>query len=285
MPIAEISGFLPATEPFDGEGVLAWLGSRTIDGVEYRQQNSYGRLLALTGGPAVVTIRVEAAGVALRAQLAEPGDERELIERCEHVFDLGHNPRPLIAALGQDPILGELLQQRPGVRLVGNFDGFEVLIRTIVGQQISVARARAVLSRLTAELGEPASFPLAAELGLTRLFPKPDALASLAPTDLPMPRSRGRALIDAAALVSAGELDLRPGADRAILRERLLSVRGIGPWTVDLVLMRALGEPDILLATDLVLGRELTRRGAEPVHTDDWAPWRSYVSFLLWRAS
>ncbi len=111
------------------------------------------------------------------------------------------------------------------------------------------------------------------------------ALADLDPETLPMPRSRGRAVATIAGAVAAGELDLSPGADRAATRAALVALRGIGPWTADYVLMRGLGDPDVLLTTDLVLRRELDARGLTPEQTDRWAPWRSYAGLHLWRSA
>jgi AraC family transcriptional regulator of adaptative response / DNA-3-methyladenine glycosylase II len=170
--------------------------------------------------------------------------------------------------------------------------------RAVIGQQVSVAGARTVLGRLTRSYGEPASDTRSgprsgagsaeagsAEAAAELLFPDAATVAAIDPAELPMPRARGRTLVRLAALIADGEIALDPGADRDETRAALLRVPGIGPWTADYLRMRALGDPDVMLATDLgvrtcaaALGIDLT--GGRP----EWAPWRSYVTHHLWAA-
>jgi AraC family transcriptional regulator of adaptative response / DNA-3-methyladenine glycosylase II len=133
--------------------------------------------------------------------------------------------------------------------------------------------------------GAQVDLPLARRHGLQRAFPAPDVVAKVPPESLPMPRSRARALATLGQAVDAGDMVLDPGADRDEARASLLALPGVGPWTADYVLMRALSHPDVLLTTDLVLRRELERRGLGSDQTDRWRPWRSYAGMHLWRAA
>jgi AraC family transcriptional regulator of adaptative response / DNA-3-methyladenine glycosylase II len=184
------------------------------------------------------------------------------------------------AALGTRPELAALVRKRPGLRAPGAVDGFELAVRAVVGQQVSVAGARRVLARLVERAG-PVAFPDEPD----RLFPSAAELAAVEPSELPMPKARAETLRVLAEALAAGGLALDPGADRAAARAALRAVPGLGPWTTGYVLMRALGDPDVLLATDLGVRRaarslDLDLTGGRP----DWAPWRSYATHHLWAA-
>jgi AraC family transcriptional regulator of adaptative response / DNA-3-methyladenine glycosylase II len=154
-------------------------------------------------------------------------------------------------------------------------DGFELAVRAIVGQQVSVAGARTVLGRIVNEYGTNAFDGMD-----WRLFPTPADLADLDPAELPMPTSRGRAITAVARAMAGGELELHAGADREASRNALLAIRGVGPWTADYLLMRAIGDPDIYLDTDLGIRHALARLPA--FDANGCAPWRSYLSHHLW---
>ena len=171
------------------------------------------------------------------------------------------------------------------MRLPGQVDGFEVAVRAIVGQQVSVAGARTILGRFATAYGTPVTFDLAAEHGLTHAFATAESMSKADDTALSMPRSRAQALIGVARSVASGELDLDPGADRDETHARLLAHRGIGPWTADYIVMRAFGHPDVMLETDLIIRRVLTHHGIDADRTTTWQPWRSYAALHLWRAS
>jgi AraC family transcriptional regulator of adaptative response / DNA-3-methyladenine glycosylase II len=164
------------------------------------------------------------------------------------------------------------------LRSPGAVDGFEMAMRAVVGQQISVTGARTILGRIAADFGAVA---FNGEPWL--LFPSATDFASTDPAGLPMPRKRAATLHTLAGALASGELALDPGADRAAARTALLALPGIGPWTADYLLMRAIGDPDILLASDLGV-----RKAADSLDIEiddrrlDWAPWRSYASHHLW---
>ncbi len=256
-----------------------------MPGLESVADGTYARLVSLPHGPGVVELTPAADHVVARLELADLRDTGVAVERSRRLLDLDADPVAIDEALAADPVLADLVHEAPGLRLPGGFNAVEVAVRTVVGQQVSVAGARTVLGRLVAQEGEAVDLALAQEHGLTHLFPSVEVLADLDPETLPMPRSRGRAVATVAGAVAAGGLDLSPGADRAATRAALLALPGIGPWTADYVLMRGLGDPDVLLTSDLVLRRELEHRRVTADHAARWAPWRSYAGMHLWRAA
>jgi AraC family transcriptional regulator of adaptative response / DNA-3-methyladenine glycosylase II len=273
--------------PFDAAGLLAYLAARAIPGVEAldRTTATYRRVLDLPHGPGVVALRPERDHVACRLRLADPRDLDAAVGRCRRLLGLDADPAAVLAALGEDPLIGALVRAVPGRRVPGAVDGAELAVRAVIGQQVSVAGARTVGGRLAATLGAPLAEPVD---GLTHAFPTAAALAAGDPEELPMPRARARALTGLARALAEGDVVLDPGTDRAAARAALLALPGIGPWTVEYVAMRALGDPDAFPGTDLVLRKALVRLG----HGDDaraiaataerWRPWRAYAAQHLW---
>ncbi|MBV9594073.1 MAG: hypothetical protein JO147_09835 [Actinobacteria bacterium] len=269
---------LPYPEPMDVGATLAYLGARAIPGVERVTGSSYARTLSLPGGPA--RVEVTAAAGALHAELsaASEADAELAIGVLRQLFDLDADVRGVDEALGRDAHLAPLVAARPGLRSPGAIDGFELLIRAIVGQQVSVAGARTVLGRISATFGKPA-FDDAED----RLFPTPSALAGA--HELPMPARRAETIRQVARLVDEGALRLDAAAEPAQARARMLSVPGIGEWTADYVAMRALGDRDVLMHHDLGVRRTVTELGIPLTgRRPDWAPWRTYVTHHLWAA-
>ena len=232
---------LPAREPFDWPRLLDWLGARAIAGLEAVADGIYTR-----GGVAVARVDggIEVSGEADPAVVAR-------------VFDVGHDP----AALGDDP----LFERAPGIRVPGAWSGWELAVRAVLGQQVSVAGARRTAQKLVAELGEAGHFP------------PPEAVAS---GPLPgMPAARARALRALAEAV-AGGLALDPPLDVAATRAALLALPGFGPWTVEYIAMRAQRDPDAWPGSDLWLKRAAA--GSDP---ERWRPWRAYAAMVLWQTS
>lgn len=276
---------LAVRQPFHAEGLLSFLGARAIDGAETVDGNVYARIVTLPHGDGVVELALHADHVDCQLELEDLRDTAVAVDRCRSLLDLDADPLAIDDVLSAGSALGPLVKAAPGLRLPGQTDGFEVAIRAIVGQQISVARARTILGRFAHTYGAPVDFELAREHDLTHAFAKPDALADLVPEVLPMPKARARALIGVAQAVADGKIDLAPGADRGASRADLLAMPGIGPWTADYIVMRALGDPDILLETDLIIRRVLTALDLSVEDAEAWRPWRSYVAMHLWRGS
>ena len=284
---------LAAREPFDGRGVLQYIADHAVTGVERMVVDTEGRStgverwIDLPHGPAFVRVDLDEAraGVRVSATLAALGDVAPLTARIRRWFDLDADAVAIDAALGGDPLLGPLVAALPGIRIPGSVDPAETLLRTIVGQQISLPAARTVLGRLAADLGD------AVEPGALRRFPSAALIAEHGARVLRGPARRVRTIVETAEALSSGALALDVGLTTSELRERLLRMPGIGPWTADYVALRVLGSPDLLLDTDLVLLRTLRASGAASTSREAarlgerWAPWRSYATLHLWRAA
>ncbi len=276
---------LAVRPPFDADGLLAWFRPRLIEGVEAIEGETYARVLSLPHGVGAVELELRRDRVVARLELTDLRDLGPAVHRCRRLLDLDADPVAIDEALSSDPVLAPLVVATPGIRLPGQVDGFEVAVRAIVGQQVSVAGARTSLGRIAAAHGREVDLDLAARWGLTHAFARPADLADAAPEEFAMPRGRAAAILEVARAMADGQLELDSGTDRDGARERLLAIRGIGPWTADYVRMRALSDPDVLLDTDLVLRRVLEREGLDRTRTDAWRPWRSYASLHLWRVA
>jgi AraC family transcriptional regulator of adaptative response / DNA-3-methyladenine glycosylase II len=272
---------LAVRQPFAAASLLGFLRSRAASGIETCSESTYARTLRLPHGHGTVDLEPQADRVLCRLALSDLRDLASAVERCRRLLDLDADPVAIDDQLGCDPLLAPLVAKRPGLRVPGHVDGFEVAVRAIVGQQISVAGARTILSRLVEEHGDRAFD----DGQLTHLFPTPEALGGLDADALPMPRSRGRALIGLAAAVAGGDVVLDRSADRLSVRESLLALTGIGPWTADYIALRALGDPDVFLAGDLGVRQGLSAIGAvgNPAEVAAaWRPWRSYALMHVW---
>jgi AraC family transcriptional regulator, regulatory protein of adaptative response / DNA-3-methyladenine glycosylase II len=275
---------LPVRAPFDFESLLAFLAERAVAGVEVGEARSYARTLRLPYGSGRVRLTPASDRVECRLDLADLRDLAAAVERCRRLLDLDADPVVIDEHLGSDELLRPLVTRHPGMRVPGHVDGFEVAVRAVVGQQISVAGARTILSRLVTAYGDEVD----AGGPLGWLFPSAGAIAAADPETLPMPRARARALVGLAAAVSQGRVVLDRSADRADVRAALLALPGVGPWTADYIALRALGDPDVFLPTDLGVRRALARLGPNALvdqRDAAWRPWRSYALMHLWSTS
>ena len=267
---------LPYRESMDLAATLGFLAARAVPGVEDADANGYSRTVRAPHGAALVTLTAGEGHVACRLQLADQRDLVTVVARVRRLLDLDADPQAVDAVLGADPQLSPLVAKHPGLRSPGAVDGLEMAVRAVVGQQVSVRGARTVLGWLAATLGDPV-------FETWRLFPSAEALADAAPDAFPMPRARAATIRALAGEIASGRLLLDPGADRTEARATLLALRGIGPWTVDYLRMRALGDPDVLLGGDLGIREAAGRSGIEVTGgRPDWAPWRSYATHHLW---
>ncbi len=276
--------------PLAREALLGFLSKRAIPGVEEIASGSYRRVAAIGGAIGVVSAQVPTSGSAIEVEIDDSLAEvtEQVLAGVRRLFDLDADPAVIDAALSADPRLRPLVAGTPGLRVPGAFDGFEIAVRAIIGQQISVAAARTITGRIAARLGQP--LPTAAG-GLHVAFPRPDALAAAAFDGLGMPASRGATLVSLARAICDGRLGLAPDGDHEEVRAALLAIPGIGPWTAAYVAMRALGDHDALPASDLVL-RQVLSNGAGPVSTraveeqaSRWSPWRAYAVAHLWASA
>ncbi|MFI6576943.1 AlkA N-terminal domain-containing protein [Nocardiopsis sp. NPDC050513] len=271
---------LPYREPIGLDRTLRFLGDRAVPGVEEFRDGAYRRTLSLPHGPGVVELSAGDGHVVCRLRLSSPSDLMSAVRRCRWLLDLDADPRAVFEALRDDPVLGPTVAAHPGIRSPGHVDAAELAVRAVLGQQVSVQAARTLAGRLVERFGQP--LPEGLEDtggGLTHLFPTPETLAAVDPSDLSMPVSRGRALVGLCAAIADGGVDLGPGCDRERTEKDLLALRGIGPWTASYIRMRGLGDPDVFLDGDLGVRQALR---SEQITPEQWSPWRSYATHLLW---
>ncbi len=262
---------LPTTQPFDGAAVLDFLAARAITGVEEVRDGSYRRTLALPGGPAILELTPDPRGVTVRFTLTDERDEPEAIRRARALFGLDADPQAVAAHFDGDPHLGPLVRARPGLRVPGVVDGWEIAARAVLGQQITVAAARTLASRITAAVATPLAAPDGA---LTHRFPTPAQVAAAPDEIFAMPRSRARTLRE----LAAADPPLVTPTDAAALE----ALWGIGPWTAGYVALR-LGDPDVFLDGDVAVQKALRELGADPAAAPhSWSPWCSYAVLHLW---
>jgi AraC family transcriptional regulator of adaptative response / DNA-3-methyladenine glycosylase II len=276
---------LACRAPFDRVSMFAFLAARAVPGTESVEADVYRRSLRLARGNGVVSISVGGDAVSCSLVLDDVADVQAAVQRARRLLDLDTDPATIDAHLAADPLLAPLVQARPGLRAPAHPDGTELLVRAVLGQQVSVAGARTLASRLVASHGEPLANPVGE---VTHAFPSAVTIAGMSPQDFAMPRARGAALIEACAQVADGRIVLDAGSDRVATAAALQAVRGIGPWTAGYVSMRALGDPDVFLPTDIGVRNALVALGADGAPkaaealAERWRPWRSYALHHLW---
>jgi AraC family transcriptional regulator of adaptative response / DNA-3-methyladenine glycosylase II len=276
--------------PYDWPAMVAFLTDRAIPGVETVTPDRYARTLKVGGVAGVVLVEPE-TGDRLRVTAHFP-DLRvlpEVIRRVRRVFDLAADPQAIGAHLSADPLLAPLVAARPGLRTAGAWDGFELAVRAVLGQQVTVVGARTLAGRLAAAFGEEVDDPIARELGLSRLFPDAERLIGRDIAAIGMPRARGAAI---AGLAEAAHADRRLFEVGSTLEEataRLTALPGIGEWTAQYIALRAFREPDAFPHADLGLLRAMAdseRRRPSPAEllarAEAWRPWRAYAAQHLW---
>jgi len=275
-------------EPWTARPLFEFLAARAVPGVEAGSGESYRRVVGTPHGPARVQLVPTGRGhVVATLTLPDLADLGGLVARLRRLLDLDADPVAVDAVLRADPALRPLVAARPGLRVPGAVDGFEIAVRAVIGQQVSVAAARTLAGRLAAATGRPTGGrPGEGSDGeLVRAFPGPADLLSAGLdglTGLGLTTQRVRTLLALAGEVAEGGLVLDAGSDRSATRAALLALPGVGPWTAEYVAMRALGDPDAWPEADLVLRRRAAALGAD---VSRWRPWRAYGAMHLWAAA
>jgi AraC family transcriptional regulator, regulatory protein of adaptative response / DNA-3-methyladenine glycosylase II len=273
---------LPFRRPLHPDNLFGHLAATAVPGVEEVVGSTYRRTLRLAHGPGVVALTPAATHVTCRVDLADVADLTTVISRCRRLLDLDADPEAVDRALGADPALAPLVTAAPGRRVPRTVDGAEFAVRAVLGQQVSTAAARTTAAALVAAHGDAIDDP---DGGLTHLFPTPEALGDVEPA---LPAARRRTLAAVVDALGSGRLDVGPGADRDRSRAVLGGLPGVGPWTVEMVAMRALGDPDAFPATDLGVRRAAGDLGLPPTpvalrdRAEAWRPWRAYAVQHLW---
>ncbi|SIN19700.1 DNA-3-methyladenine glycosylase II [Micromonospora cremea] len=287
--------------PLHARALLDFLSVRALPGVEEVRDGTYRRGLRLPHGAGEVALTPADGHVAATLRLADLRDLAPAVARCRRLLDLDADPVAIDATLAADPALAPAVAAEPGIRVPRAVDGFELAVRAIVGQQVSVTSARTTLTRLLAARdrvdhevggsdgdrtpGQPHD-----QRGL-RGFPSAEEVLGVPDEGFGMPVGRRETVRALARAVADGELDLASGGDREETVQRLLALPGIGPWTAGYLAMRAFGDPDVLLPTDLAVRRGAAALGLPDTaktldaYAERWRPWRSYATIRLWRAA
>lgn len=276
---------LPFRAPLNPDNLFGHLVATAVPGVEEWRDGTYRRTLRLPYGHGVVGLTPRPDHIACRLTLGDLRDLPVAISRCRRMLDLDAAPVAVDEQLRADPVLAPLVDKAPGRRVPRTVDEAEFAVRAVLGQQVSTAAARTHAARLVVAHGEPVDDP---EGGLTHLFPSPEALAGADPETLAMPRTRRTTFTTLVGQLADGRLRLGVDSDWAETRARLLALPGFGPWTVDVIAMRALGDPDAFLAGDLGIRRAAQELGlpstpaALTARAAAWRPWRAYAVQYLW---
>ena len=291
---AAVSLQLTYRPPYDWEAMLAFLSARAIAGVETIVGGRYARTIAVGGAKGFLTVE-PGKGHSLRVAVSLPRLDAlpAVIAGVRRQFDLAADPVSIGEHLAEDPLLAPLIAARPGLRSPGAWDGFELAVRAILGQQITVTAAAKLAARLAETFGTEIEDPAARALGLTRLFPAPTQLAGrdIAALGL-MPAARAGALSNLAAVVADDPALLGPRGDLDQTVAALRALPGVGEWTAQYIAMRALQETDAFPAADIGLLRAMAdASGRRPTpaellaRAERWRPWRAYAAAYLWAAS
>jgi AraC family transcriptional regulator of adaptative response / DNA-3-methyladenine glycosylase II len=276
--------------PYDWDSIISFLGARAIPGIEVVSGDRYARTIAIGNERGVLVVEPAAAN-CLQAIVRFPNLRNlpAIIARVRRVFDLAADPVAIGAHLSQDPILAPHIAARPGLRVPGAWDGFELAVRAILGQQITVAAATQLAGKLVRSHGEPIADPVAVDQGLMHAFPTPQQLAQADLAAIGMPKARRLALSSLAAAVVADPMIFGPRRSLEAAIDQLRSLPGVGEWTAQYIAMRELREPDAFPAADIGLLRAMTDAGGiRPLpadllaHAERWRPWRAYAALHLW---
>jgi AraC family transcriptional regulator, regulatory protein of adaptative response / DNA-3-methyladenine glycosylase II len=288
---AEITILLPYRPPYDWAAMIRFLEVRAIPGLEVIEGDTYSRVIEFGNSIGSIHVSNASGQSSLRVTVRFPNLDvlPTIISRLRRQFDLGAETNVIASALACDPMLAPLVAARPGLRVPGGWDGFEVAVRAVAGQQITLKGATAILGRMVAKFGIEVDDQNGVS-GLTRTFPRPERFTAKSFAGLGMTGSRAASLavIADAVRTDAHLFDPRRDLDEAVLRLRQLA--GVGEWTAQYIAMRALGESDVFLAADIGLQRRAAKSGRRPTaqkllaRAEQWRPWRAYATLHLWMA-
>jgi AraC family transcriptional regulator, regulatory protein of adaptative response / DNA-3-methyladenine glycosylase II len=289
---AAISLLLPYRPPYDWEAIIGFLGARAIPGVETVADGIYRRVIQIGGAIGWIEVAHVPAQTALltTVHITRLDALPAIIARIRRVFDLAADPAAIDAQLGQDGVLASLVAARPGLRVPGGWDGFEIAVRAVLGQQITVAAARRLAGKLAATFGDPVP-GTAPAAGLTHAFPRPERIDAEGVAMLGMPRARAASIAGLARAVCRDPRLFDPRQDLASAVTRLVELQGVGEWTAQYIAMRGLHESDAFPTADIGLIRAFAdATGKRPTtaefleRAERWRPWRAYAALHLWTA-
>ncbi len=282
---------LPYKSPFHWEAVLDYFHGRAIPGVEVIHNSAYSRAVEIDGHISFIRIKPSHRESHLAVTFYElPNQQLSSAEvRVRDMFDLDAEPLSISSHLSKDPYLASIISRYPGLRLLGCWDAFELSVRAVIGQQVTLKAASTILGRLTHRFGQPISKPPIP--WITHVFPGADVLAQTRITGLGIPGKRAEALKHLAEKVRSRCILFDGSMDVDHVVHRLREIPGIGPWTTDYISMRGMRDPDAFPQTDLVIKKILERlKNNENPGTDinrrinSWRPWRAYAAMYLWKA-
>jgi AraC family transcriptional regulator, regulatory protein of adaptative response / DNA-3-methyladenine glycosylase II len=275
--------------PYEFHALLDFLRTRALPGIEHVGSDVYQRLVGRADAPGWLSVRAAGDEHALILELhgVAAADLLGVVGRVRRMFDLDADPQAMLDHLGHDPLLGPLMAANPGLRLPGAWDGFEAAVRAVLGQQVSVAAARTLATRLLQRFGTAVDVP--GSPGLGRLFPTPACLLDAELEAIGLTRARAATVRAIARALVDTQVDFAAEATLDRFVERWTALPGIGPWTAHYIALRALGHPDAFPAEDLIL-RRVAAGASAPLTTrqliaraEAWRPWRGYAVFHLWR--
>jgi AraC family transcriptional regulator of adaptative response / DNA-3-methyladenine glycosylase II len=272
--------------PFHAMGLLAYLGARAMPGVEEIAGMTYRRVVSRLGRAGILSVDLSSAQRGRIEVCCDlPRSQIWAAEKVHALLDADTDVVTIESTLARDRRLNTVVREQSGLRIPGTVDPFELVVRAILGQQISVTGAKTLAARLAARYGTPLPSPRSS---LRTSFPSPDLLVEAEVEGLGVTRSRAEAIRHVAGLVTSGELELVRGKRLSATYEQLLTIKGIGPWTASYVTLRALGDPDALVAGDLGVRQVLGSRAA-PLSTaavtraaESWRPYRGYATVHIW---
>ena len=278
--------------PYDFEALLAFLRTRALPGVELVDEHQYARVFGPADAPGWLRLSAwpgDEHALQLELHCPQPTQLLPVVTRLRRMFDLDADPRAIAATLGASDVLKPLLRKRPGLRLAGGWDGFEIAVRAVLGQQVSVAAARTLATRIVQRWGEPLRTP--ALPGLQRLFATPAQLADADLRQIGVTTARAATIRGIARAMLDGYIDFRAEQSMDEFIARWVTLPGIGDWTAQYIAMRALSHPDAFPAADLILRRAAAGDGPElstkalTALAEAWRPWRAYAVMHLWRSA